>query len=579
MRVKLAKTAGFCMGVRRAMKIVLDAARRTDDTIYTLGSLIHNPQVLELLERKNIAKCNVRDAPSDATVVIRAHGIPPAERALLEKRGVVILDATCPHVLKVQQIVKKHAADGWDCVIVGDKGHAEVVALLGFAGERGRAVETLDEIENLPQMEKVCVVAQTTLSREFYDAASRRLKERFPKCKVFDTICRSTVERQREALKIAKEVEAMVVVGGRNSANTRRLAEICRGAGKPTFHIERAEELDEETMKKFDSVGVTAGASTPNWLIQEVVAKLESLRRGRLRDAIGWALAFAVKSNLYLSVGAGLLCYACCVMLGIEPRWVYLFTAAFYVFAMHTANKLTDEYADLVIDVYLPEFYSKFRTPLALAAAGCIALILGIAVGMHMGLFVLLLLACAAGAVYRLTIVPPSLSYILRYRKLIEIPGSKEIFLAGGWAMVCVLVPVILAGRVLATDVLVAFLFAFSLVFMRAVLLDIRDVQRDEIVGRETIPVLLGKNMTKYLLGALGLGTLALTLLATYCGLISPVGYLMALCVAYAGLYLLLYHLRLIAYGIACEIVVDAGFILTGLLALTYRFFAVGSRG
>ena len=279
MEIKIAKTAGFCTGVQRAMNILLDTARLKKPPIYTYGPLIHNPQVISMLEQRGIKAFSDPDTVPDGTVVIRAHGVPPQTRKQLREKGFKICDATCPHVAQVQSIVKSHNHQGYHVIIIGDKGHAEVEGIFGFAQGRGTVINSLAEVDSLPPMDKVCIVAQTTQNLDYFQQIKEKIKERFPQAKIFNTICSSTHQRQEEALQIAREVDAMVVVGGKNSANTIRLSNMIAALPKPVFHIEVPQELEMEELEKFDRLGVTAGASTPNWIINGVVEKLYSLKQ------------------------------------------------------------------------------------------------------------------------------------------------------------------------------------------------------------------------------------------------------------------------------------------------------------
>ncbi|NOZ23185.1 MAG: 4-hydroxy-3-methylbut-2-enyl diphosphate reductase [Planctomycetes bacterium] len=573
MKVKLATTAGFCMGVRRAMNIVLDAAAKEGGPVYTLGPLIHNPQVLNSLDKKNVHVLDEESDASESTTVIRAHGIGPEERERLESRAGNVRDATCPHVIRLQSIVKKHVEQGYSCIIVGDRGHAEVIGILGYAGGKGHVVETLDEIESLPDLDKVCVVAQTTQNREMYEEVTRRMKEVFPNAEVFDTICDSTGRRQAEVISLAKESDAIIVVGGRGSANTNRLAEVARKTGAPTFHVETAEEIDPEQLKNFKTVGITAGASTPNYLIMDVVERVTAIRPGPLGgliNAAAFLMTVLTKTNLYVAAGGASLCYACCVMLGVQPRRNHLLIASLYILAMHTANRLTDEYADQFAAPFLPNFYARFRRPLAAVVALAVLVALVLCLREHLAAFILILIACVAGALYRVRILPASLKKLIRYDSLKDIPGMKEVFTAGAWAAVTVVVPAFGYKEIgiWRPGLYVVMLYAFSLVLMRNVLYDVRDIQRDKIVGRETIPTVLGLMWTKVLLSVLAGALTGLLILSGALGWTSPVAYVMILTIAYASSYLFLYHLRLIVHGtLGCEIIVDANFIIAGLLA------------
>lgn len=279
-RIIVAKSAGFCWGVQRAFNKVLDVAMNQPEhrPVYTYGPLIHNPQAVEMLKQKGIGVIDEIGDDMQGTVVIRTHGVPPAERKRLEASGARICDATCPDVGIIQGTVRRHLKLGYFIIIIGHREHPEVMALLGFAEKRGACISSPEEVECLPaELGKVCVVSQSTQQRAKFDALVALIRGRYPECVVFDTICRSTDSRQQEVREIAGEVDAMVVVGGRNSSNTNRLAEISREMGAKTYLIESESEIDPQDFEHAQVVGVTAGASTPSWVIEGVVGKLRSV--------------------------------------------------------------------------------------------------------------------------------------------------------------------------------------------------------------------------------------------------------------------------------------------------------------
>lgn len=277
MEILLAKTAGFCMGVSRAVELALNLPRRFKGPFYTYGSLIHNPQVLSLLEEKGISAIDEIPERGEGTLLIRAHGVPPQAKARLEKAGFNVLDATCPRVIKVQTIISHHSRQGYASIIIGDRNHPEVIGLQGFAGENAYVVDNIKDLSKLPVFRNAIIVAQTTQNTLFFESIKSWAEACFPHYKIFDTICDSTAKRQEEVKQLACSVDAVVVVGGYNSGNTKRLAEIVRQQGKPAFHIETENELDLNGLKSFRRIGLTAGASTPNWIIKEIRRAIENL--------------------------------------------------------------------------------------------------------------------------------------------------------------------------------------------------------------------------------------------------------------------------------------------------------------
>lgn len=275
MQIRIAKRAGFCMGVRRAVNLVLKALKDERAPLYTYGPLIHNPQTLELLSQLGVKTLKkVEDEVPSGVCVIRAHGVPPKEKALLEKRHSLI-DGTCPRVLRVQALASKAVREGKAVVIIGDKDHAEVRGILGFCEGKGYVVSSFQDIEKLPPLKNYVILSQTTQEEEIFEILSQEILARYPEGEVINTICNATEVRQREVKRLCDKCEAIIVIGGKFSANTKRLAQIAQSEGKEVFLIESPEELPLEEITKYSSLGITAGASTPNWLINEVVDRLK----------------------------------------------------------------------------------------------------------------------------------------------------------------------------------------------------------------------------------------------------------------------------------------------------------------
>ncbi|HHT9108306.1 MAG TPA: 4-hydroxy-3-methylbut-2-enyl diphosphate reductase [Candidatus Wunengus sp. YC63] len=575
MRVIVAKTAGFCMGVRRAMDILLDAANeKSDGKVYTDGPLIHNPQVLEYLEKRDIHVVRGQTDLSKSTVVIRAHGITPTRRKEIEDLGAKVCDATCPHVMRVQSIIKKYAAQGYSTVIVGDKGHAEVIGLLGYAEGKGYVVQELDEIEQLPPMDKVCVVAQTTQDRRMFKDAIDRLKKRYSNCESFETICSSTYKRQDEIISLSKTVDAMIVVGGRGSANTTRLVKICESQGTPTFHVETDAELDLSKFKDFNTIGVTAGASTPNWMIKRVVEKIRSYKVNSYEKflfGLRSIASFFIGSCTYVGLGAASMSYASAVLLGIQPRLSFCLIAALFIFSMQVLNHFANKEAVALNEPARAKFYErKQHLFVGLGTAGAVAsFILGFM--LSKSIFFCIFLASLFGIFYRLEIIPKSLSKIIRYRSLEQIPGSKEIFYSIAWAVSTALIPFLGTRKSFIPSFAIAIAFAFSIAFIRAVVLDIRDIQGDRILGKETIPIAIGKERTKTILIILTASTAVLLFVSSLVGWTTTLGYYLLPCVAYAFGYQYLFQKRIVSEGLLLETIADFNFIFTGIIAFVWK--------
>ena len=275
MKVIQAESAGFCWGVKRAIEKARKLAAESDIPIQTDGPLIHNRQMMEILKSEGIFSCDCPEKLQTGTLLIRAHGIPPERRDLLRNLPVKLQDATCPDVARIQSAIKQRAARGVMVVIYGDKGHPEVAGLLGFAGKRGRVISDSKDIATLPEHHPVTLVSQSTQFPATYKKIAEELQQSFPDAEILDTICDSTRQRQAELTEIAAQVDAMVVVGGTHSANTRRLVELAESLC-PVQHVETAEQLDVEKLADCQTVGLTGGASTPDFLLEQVRKKIEN---------------------------------------------------------------------------------------------------------------------------------------------------------------------------------------------------------------------------------------------------------------------------------------------------------------
>ncbi len=279
MDILVAEPSGACYGVERALDMALDALDEKDGRVYTLGPLIHNPVVVAELAERGAQVIGSLDEADAGPLVIRSHGVTRGQYEDAQRRGFDIVNATCPHVLRVQKSAERLDAEGRFVIIVGEKGHPEVEGILSHAGDRAAIVLDADEIPDLGSGARVGVVVQTTQSPAKLAEIVAALEERGYDMEVCDTICAATRKRQEAALRLAERADVMVVVGGRNSGNTRRLVEICAGACPRTHHIERPEELEAPWFAGAELVGVTAGASTPGTHIERVVAALKDIAR------------------------------------------------------------------------------------------------------------------------------------------------------------------------------------------------------------------------------------------------------------------------------------------------------------
>jgi len=579
MGIRLAKTAGFCWGVRRAVNLSLRLAHERAGHIFTFGPLIHNRQALGLLRTKGIDQL-----PEDGNglapgpVLIRAHGVAPQVKQQLVERGFEVLDATCPHVARTQRIVGQQAGQGCHVIIVGDRGHAEVEGLLGYADGRGLVVEQPEDVAALPaDLGKVCVVAQTTQGGDRFERCIEAIRARFPDIVVFNTRCNDTNHRQGELFELASQVEAIIVVGGRGSANTNRLAELAREKGVPTWHIETAEELPLDALERFEEIGVTAGASTPHWIIEQVVDRLRAMQ-GRHRPL--WVRALSVAARLLvigqvvLATGAASLALAAGHLMGLTYRFEYSALPFLYLGAMHLLHSYATLPRDLSLASGPTREFAAYRRPAAIGALVSLAIAIILSALMGLPVFALVTLSTLVGAVYSFGAIPRSWFPRFRFRHLHEIPGSKDVCVALAWSMMVVIVPWVhihgLRGptwqNLLPLVLTAPFVFGLSLV--RSVTADFREIEGDLLLGRETLPIFAGRDRTHHLLTlvlgglcalALGFGLLAMSF-SDGAMLLTPV-VLMALA------YWLTYRQKVRSH-LTWSFLLDLPFLIAGALSL-----------
>ena len=561
------------MGVRRAVEMSLDASNSSKGPISSYGPLIHNPQVLELLEEKGIHAIKEIPEKGSGTILIRAHGVPPQIKKQLIAAGYTVKDATCPRVIKVQTIIRKHAAKGYSVIIVGDNDHPEVIGLLGYAGEKGYVVNSLAELNALPKFDHAIIVAQTTQNTNFFEEVSGWAEKNHPHYEIYNTICDSTEKRQAEVKKLAEKVDTLIVVGGRSSGNTQRLVEVAREAGKPAIHIEDASELDAQDFREVQTFGITAGASTPNWIINRVLKKIESFQYKdgkKWRKMIEPVQQVLFHTNLYVAFGAACLTYASTTLQGIEENFSYIFISFLYVLSMHTFNNLIGRRSDQFNDPARAGFYEKFKYRLAFLAfiSGGTGLITACAMGMMP--FLLLTAMSIMGLLYNMRLLPDRFR-LLPYHRINEIPGSKTILIVLAWGIVTSIFPALAENGTISFLSVLVFFWTIGIVFVRTAFFDILAMQGDRIVGTKTIPIIIGERKTRNLLKQTLIGSFAFLFLAGLWGsvfslaiVLCPILFLMAFLV-YSNKDLELF------VRIWSVFWMEANFVLAGLITYIWR--------
>lgn len=555
------------MGVRRAVDMVLDASNLAQEPIFTYGPLIHNPQVLEMLEEKKIFRIDKIPEKGTGIVLIRAHGVPPEDEKALKNAGFTVINATCPRVVRVQVIINRYAKKGYSTIIIGDENHPEVIGLLGYAKGNGYAITTREQLLALPRFENAVVVAQTTQNTVFYDDIKAWCQIHTPHYKIFDTICGSTEKRQTEIRRLAGENDAVIVVGGKQSGNTKRLAQIAAQAGKPATHIEDASEIDYEMLASAKSIALTAGASTPNWIITDTYRKIEEnlIKQHAVQAVLFPIRDFLLKTNIMAAAGAGSLTYACSRLQGDVQNFHHALIAMLYVLSMQILNNLFTIKSDKYNHPQRARFYKENRTYLWMLAvlSGAAGLYLSFVTG-AVSFFVLLVMTLL-GLSYNLKVIP-LISKRNKLGKIKDIPGSKTVLIVIAWGTVTCLLPAV-ANQNNLPAVAVVFLFATGLVFARTAYFDILAIQGDRITGKETLPILLGEKRSFNIIKFVLIFDMGLLFLTFFIDLLVNSAFLLAFIPLIMLLLIRFFEKDSLISGAYREFIIEFSLLATGLMA------------
>jgi len=567
MRVFVARTAGFCWGVRRAMDAVLDASVSKRGDVQTLGPLIHNPQALSLLNQRGV---NIVETPEEAhggTVIVRAHGIPIQEMRKLKVRQdsgeILVINATCPEVAKVHSRIKKWSSKGYFTLILGSHGHAESIAHRSFAEAGSAIVSNLDEARSVPveHLKKVLVVAQTTFTTKDFSLIVDELKSRAIEMIVENTICEDTRRRQEEVERISAAVDCVVVVGGKNSSNTKHLAFLAQKNNKPVQFVEVASELNLNSFQGNEFVGVLAGASTPTWLVDDVVDVLRQhgSKPGRLKELLEEPLV----SPVLLSSGMSIMALGIHSWMGLTRDWTSIFVIFAYSMSMYLATPFLDPFGLGSKGPARARYLERQKT--VMISLAVLALLTALSLGIRQGKGYALAVACASalGLSYKLPI-----RFLNRKFSIRAIPGSKDVFGTLAMAIIGLVLPAWQQDHFWVWNSLSALLFVGALVFSRSIILNLAHMQKDQILGRETLPILIGRSRSQFLMYALLALAWCLNAAIAIQAMNIRAFAMLTLCAIYPIVYQWIYHIRFSAERPRFDPGVEPAFFLVGLLAL-----------
>lgn len=492
MGVITAHTAGFCWGVRRAVDMVLSELRKGSDPYAVYGELVHNPQVLHALEERGVSICMTPESMKKGTLFLRTHGTTLERRKQLNRLPLKIRDLTCPRVGKVLAIARKKSREKYDIIILGDPSHQEVKSILSYAGERAQVISGPDGIESLSGISRPYLLSQTTQNTETFEKTKKALQARYPDLEYSFTICNSTNLRQDELRTMCDKVDSVVVVGGRNSANTARLVEIAREEGLPSYHIETYEELDACEMRKYENVLLAAGASTPSWSIRKVREKLLEIQGGGLRiGRIRKLLQNAIFSNFHVLPETFVLGAAGACILNIA-KWVMpVMAASLFLYAVHTSTSVLESGYSHPSRLRRQEFIRTYRVFLTVISVIAFAGSLVLSVFLNPLWPVILGVMLVLFLVYSI----PLIRKVYPFRGLRSLPGSRDLMFAGAWSFFLAFLPgYISAGESITVGTVLWAAALFFLFLSRCLLTDLVDLQGDALMGMDTIPIHAGRS-------------------------------------------------------------------------------------
>lgn len=568
MKIEMAANSGFCMGVRNAILKIVDELNSSDEKIYVYGPLIHNPQTIDVLKNRGLITINSLHEIKDKQIAIRTHGIPLEENRIIRKEASRTINLTCSRVARVQSYIKKYSSEGYFTIIVGDRDHAEVIGLKSYATAGVHVVSGPGDIETLPAAEKYLIVSQTTHERNQFEQIVNLIREKYQNVNVIDTICDSTRLRQDDVRAgIARGIDTLVVVGGKNSANTTRLAKIGTDNGIKTFHVETDEELNAGEFKNSRHVLVTAGASTPGWIINNVLEKLYMIKNSNSNPVIKVLkryFEFFVRSNIISSIASFLMVLIAQKYAGIEQNYKYGIIAALFIYVMYTVNNYLDREFLIKSNSYKYKIYEKSGLFMLIAAIISFFVSIYLSYTISMIMMYLFLIPYLLGIFY-------STPYFKLFIKALGSEVIKKVYntkiVTGfGWLVVLILIPYFNKDIPLITYVSVGSLF-FTFIFLRQFIIDLVAFQGDLILGRDTLATSLGVKYAVYIAYAISLaGIVTFTAITLFTGRYTFLP--LVLCVFY---YLvLLKKIGKIDYLISLryEFLIDANYILMALLML-----------
>jgi (E)-4-hydroxy-3-methyl-but-2-enyl pyrophosphate reductase len=487
MKIIIAKNAGFCPGVNNAINKVIELSEHSTKKIYTLGQLIHNNDVIKNLEERGIVAVNSISEINDiktSILVIRAHGIPPELEEKIKESGIEYVDATCPLVKNAHRIIKEYSEKGYTTIILGDKEHAEVIGLKGYAGDNCFVISSVEEAEKLPDIEKANLVSQTTQEEELFERVVKILTPKIKELIISNTICTPTKLRQKETIEFSKIADIVVVIGGKHSANTQRLYQICKDMSKEAVLVENENDITDDLFKDKNTVFITAGASTPAWLISGVEKKIRGIIYKE--NIFKKFFKFIVASGIFTGFAALGLISVVYKSFKTSPDIKFAISLSLVLMAAHIINRSSEKEANE--NNFRKTIFLKYNREIRYIAY--ISIILSILLSLNSGILytILILLFALPAMAYR------------GIKKSLKISAIKDIFITLGWVYIICFIPAIRLHKLSSPIFYSNILLIFTASLIRNIFIGILQKKNDMIITNEYIYFCLGEKRTFKLL-------------------------------------------------------------------------------